>query len=242
MKHCKKLICCFAITISLLLGQMNPYPALCADICSYDDDYAVINEPPAPLMLGDADRDGRVTTMDALIVMRCVMGIAGGIDGLGTVCADVDCDGEMYATDALLILRTRMGLSVFSGSRKVDFLNSLFCQMGKPYVLGGSGPDVFDCSGLAYYCLNEAGYQIGRRTAAAYAANDAWQRIDGIGRLEPGDLMFFKTPNDEKVSHMGVYIGDNMLIHASYSQQKIVIATMTSWFVTNFYCGRRVDF
>lgn len=242
MMFLRKTVCYFTAAIFLMLTLISPCVAAHAEAYPYDDNYAVINDPPATLLIGDADRDGRVTTMDALVVMRYVMGIANDIDGLGFACSDVDCDGNVYATDALLILRARMGLSIFTGSRKVDFLNSLFQQMGKPYVRGGSGPDVFDCSGLAYYCLNESGYPIGRWTAAAYAGNEDWVRIGIIGELKPGDLMFFKTSSDTNVSHMGVYIGDDMLIHASYSQQKVVIATMTSWFVTNFYCGRRVDF
>mgnify|MGYP001519132949 CR=1 FL=1 len=58
-------------------------------------------------------------------------------------------------------------------------------------MFGSSGPDSFDCSGLVYYCLRQAGLNIGRLNAAGYSNYAGWQRIDGKENLIRGDLVFF---------------------------------------------------
>lgn len=205
-----------------------------------DDVKAVIDEPPAPLVSGDADRNGTVDTIDAMLALR--MSMDGEPDcALTGVCIDVDKDMAITASDALIIFRSILLEEQLPQNRKIDFLNSLFEQMGKPYVWGGSGPDSFDCSGLVYYCLNQAGYSISRQTAASYAENEAWERINSISELEVGDLMFFRQADESSISHVGIYIGNNMLIHASYSNGRVLITTITNWYTTNFRWGRRVD-
>ena len=76
---------------------------------------------------------------------------------------------------------------------------------------GGSGPDVFDCSGLVYYCLNQAGYTISRQSAAMYAANADWDYIESIDELTAGDLMFFMQAGESRITHVGVYIGNGLI-------------------------------
>lgn len=162
-------------------------------------------------------------------------------DALAGVCADVDKDMAITSSDALIIFRSILLEEQLPQNRKIDFINSLFEQMGKPYVWGGSGPDSFDCSGLVYYCLNQAGYSISRRTAASYAENEDWEWVNSISELEVGDLMFFRQADEVSISHVGIYIGNNMLIHASYSNGRVLITTITNWYNTNFRWGRRVD-
>lgn len=203
---------------------------------------AVIDEPPAVLVNGDVNRNGTVDIVDAMLALRMSMNENDNDDPLIAVCADVDGDRAVTAADALIIFRNIVSETELPQNRRLNFLNSLFEQMGKPYVYGGSGPDEFDCSGLVYYCLNQAGYSISRRTAASYAANENWERISSISELEAGDLMFFRQADESNISHVGIYIGNNMLIHASYSNGRVVIATTTNWFTTNFRWGRRVDF
>ena len=120
------------------------------------------------------------------------------------------------------------------------FIELLHAQLGKPYVLGHSGPDSFDCSGLVYYCLRNAGVNIGRLNAAGYAAYEQWTRVDSIAELQIGDLMFFYNTDYSRISHVGVYIGNNRFIHASSSAGCVVISSVGTWCHTYFGWGRRV--
>lgn len=205
-----------------------------------DDGKAIIDEPPALLVNGDVDRNGTVDVIDAMLALRMSINEVPD-DALIEVCTDVDGDMVVTSSDALIIFRSIVLEEQLPQSRKINFINSLFEQMGKPYVWGGSGPDSFDCSGLVYYCLNQSGYSIDRWTAASYAANDDWEMINSISELEVGDLMFFRQADESSISHVGIYIGNNMLIHASYSNGRVLIATITNWYMTNFRWGRRVN-
>ncbi|ACZ90758.1 NlpC/P60 family protein [Streptosporangium roseum] len=79
-------------------------------------------------------------------------------------------------------------------------------HIGKPYVWGADGPSAFDCSGLVYYTLNQAGIKIGDTTAAGYQASG--QPI--TPPPQPGDIVFFGDP----ATHVGIYAGEGKMIHA----------------------------
>ncbi|NUW36961.1 C40 family peptidase [Nonomuraea sp. SMC257] len=87
-----------------------------------------------------------------------------------------------------------------------DIVNAARQHLGKPYIWGANGPSAFDCSGLVYYAMNQAGIKVGDATAESY-------RLSGnavTGPPQPGDLVFFGQP----ATHIGIYIGDGQMIHA----------------------------
>ncbi|SFB84587.1 NlpC/P60 family protein [Streptomyces aidingensis] len=79
-------------------------------------------------------------------------------------------------------------------------------QLGKPYVWGATGPNSYDCSGLTQAAWRAAGVELPRVT---YDQVNAGTRISRDAML-PGDLVFFYSD----ISHVGIYIGDGMMIHA----------------------------
>ncbi len=85
--------------------------------------------------------------------------------------------------------------------------------LGTPYVWGGSTPETgFDCSGYVCWVLNESGWNVGRTTA-----NGLWQQATKISEAEakPGDLVFFEGTYDTPgASHVGIYVGNGMMISA----------------------------
>jgi peptidoglycan hydrolase-like protein with peptidoglycan-binding domain len=111
-------------------------------------------------------------------------------------------------------------------------------QVGKPYALGTQGPETFDCSGLAYYAMTQAGFSVTRMSAAAYFTNSAWASVGGIASLQKGDLIFFRSETSSSITHMGIYIGDNQFVHASSGQAKVMVSTLTTYW-TNLYMGAR---
>jgi len=113
-------------------------------------------------------------------------------------------------------------------------------QLGKKYILGNEGPNSFDCSGLVYYCLKQAGSNRGRYNAAGYSKVSDWTKISKIGDLQRGDLIFFYNNSYSKVGHVGIYIGNGMMIDASSSNGKVVKRSCTtSYWKSHFVCGRR---
>lgn len=108
-------------------------------------------------------------------------------------------------------------------------------QLGKPYVLGGKGPDVFDCSGLVYYCLNQSGYEIEYMTSGGWA-DSSFETIENMSDLKRGDILCFK-------GHVGIYLGDSLMLDASSSQGKVRISSdigKTAYWLNNFLYGKRV--
>lgn len=113
-------------------------------------------------------------------------------------------------------------------------------QLGDPYRLGREGPDSFDCSGLVYYCLKQAGSSRGRYNAAGYSQVSDWEKISSMNDLEKGDLIFFWNSAKTKVGHVGIYIGSGMMIDASSSNGKVVKRSCTtSYWKKMFVCARR---
>ena len=85
--------------------------------------------------------------------------------------------------------------------------------LGTPYVWGGSSPETgFDCSGYVCWVLSQSGWDVGRTTA-----NGLWQQSAKVSEHEakPGDLVFFEGTYDTPgASHVGLYVGDGMMISA----------------------------
>jgi cell wall-associated NlpC family hydrolase len=89
-------------------------------------------------------------------------------------------------------------------------LDWAFSELGKTYVWGGTGPDVFDCSGLTQFVWGNAGVSIPR----VAADQDAWTIPVPLSQLMPGDLVFFGTTG---IEHVGIYIGDGLMINAPHT-------------------------
>ena len=115
-------------------------------------------------------------------------------------------------------------------------------QLGDPYVKGAKGPDSFDCSGLAYYCMKSAGLSVSRTSAKNYAAKSSWKKIEKISDLKKGDLIFWRSDSSSTVSHVGICTGGGGFIHASSSKGEVCrssFGSSSSYWVRNFVCGRR---
>ena len=109
-------------------------------------------------------------------------------------------------------------------------------QVGKPYVWGANGPDSFDCSGLVRYVYKNAlGKDIPRVSEDQSKVGQAVSREN----LQPGDLVFFDTMDKGKVSHVGMYIGNNEFIHAANSKKGVIKSTLTGYYDKKFINARR---
>ncbi len=113
-------------------------------------------------------------------------------------------------------------------------------QLGDPYILGKSGPDSFDCSGLVYYCLRQVNVYTRRLNAAGLSKTSSWTKITDIDNVKRGDLLFFKSDDSSTIGHVGIYIGGGEMIDASSANGKVVRrSAKSSYWRRNFVVARR---
>ena len=162
---------------------------------------------------------------------------------------------DSFAKEKAEILNGELS-EYFSNSKLLKYAME---EYGKPYVYGAEGPDKFDCSGFTSYVYKKAGIDIPRTSAEQAKVGDYVDKDD----LQSGDLVFFDTrskyssiPEEEedelfeetykrdylvptKVTHVGIYIGDDSFIHASSNSHKIIIAKLNSDYFSSRYCLAR---
>lgn len=91
-----------------------------------------------------------------------------------------------------------------------------------PYRWGSNGPKNFDCSGFVNYIYqNKANIDLPRISSDISKIGPSKTRD-----LQIGDLVFFKTTKKERISHVGIYIGNGKFIHASSGKKKVVVSTL----------------
>lgn len=108
--------------------------------------------------------------------------------------------------------------------------------LGVPYVWGGSTPGGFDCSGFTQYVLNLSGISIPRTTTEQYTVGTYVAKSN----LQPGDLVFLQNTYRAGISHVGIYIGDGKMIHASSSKGVVTSDLSSSYYVQHYYGARRI--
>ncbi len=104
-------------------------------------------------------------------------------------------------------------------------------QIGKPYRWGGAGPHSYDCSGLAMTAWRHAGVRLPHRADLQYRVIP---RKVPIGRLRPGDLVFFSG-----AGHVGIYVGHGRFIHAPHTGTVVQRGTLTGWRRRAFFGAAR---
>lgn len=108
--------------------------------------------------------------------------------------------------------------------------------IGRPYVWGGVGAPGLDCSGFTCRVFAEAGYAIPRVSRDQARVGQSVP----LTRIAPGDLLFF-AEDGAPISHVGIYLGDGEMVHASSGRGEVVVDTLRRrWFSQNLVSARRV--
>ncbi len=126
--------------------------------------------------------------------------------------------------------------AVPSDEAEQQVLNTAAKYLGVPYHWGGTTPSGFDCSGFVQYVYRECGYNITRTT---YTQWDNDGQYVSRSNLEPGDLVYFGSPGSP--SHVGLYVGDGMMIHAPSTGKVIQYTSIDSdYYSSRFIGGKRI--
>ncbi|HHX68711.1 MAG: NlpC/P60 family protein [Miniphocaeibacter sp.] len=118
-------------------------------------------------------------------------------------------------------------------------VNSAYGYVGSRYVYGSADPSTgFDCSGLTYYLYKtHAGITLHRNSAAQ--ASNGYQVSKS--NLKPGDLLFFATSGGKNISHVGIYVGNGKMVHASTPATGVKVDDINSnYYVNNYVTARRI--
>ena len=124
------------------------------------------------------------------------------------------------------------------GTEGAEVVKAALTKVGSPYVMGAKGPNKFDCSGLAYWAINQVDPELGSKmyTNAAGQAKLCIEHGKAVGRseLQPGELIFWQNLNCPgcgrwyEVHHVGIYVGDGKAIEASSSKGRVVVRDLWS--------------
>lgn len=106
-------------------------------------------------------------------------------------------------------------------------LQFAFAQIGKPYRYGGTGPGVWDCSGLTQAAWRAAGVNLPRTTTQQWAWG-ANRRVP-MDAIQPGDLLFSNS-----LGHVGVYVGGGKMVHAPRTGDVVKITTLAAYGMHRF--------
>ena len=112
--------------------------------------------------------------------------------------------------------------------------------LGYKYVYGGTSPSTgFDCSGFTYYVYKHFGYTLSRSSVSQATNGTKVEKKD----LQPGDLVIYKNKSLTRIGHVGIYIGDNKMIHASEPGVGVIITDIDSKahkYPQRYVMGRRI--
>lgn len=108
--------------------------------------------------------------------------------------------------------------------------------IGSPYVNGATGPESFDCSGFIYFIARKsARVQLPRSSHAIY------RFVEHIpdDEIETGDLLFFSASSSGRITHVGLYIGEDKMIHAASDGPKtgVIVSSRNERYWKTHYVG-----
>ncbi len=107
-------------------------------------------------------------------------------------------------------------------------------KLGAPYVYSAGGPDAFDCSGFTRWAWLQLGVELPHNSGAQ------WAMVDPIPleELQPGDLLFNWGFGGGGPDHVGIYVGDGIMIHAPNSSGVVRYDSIDWWTGATTRAGR----
>ncbi len=120
----------------------------------------------------------------------------------------------------------------YGSEKRRELVRTANRYRGAPYRYGGNTPRGFDCSGFVGYVYERNGISLPRTAGEQYHEG---RRIPQE-RLRPGDLVFFQTSR-ERISHVGIYTGNDRFIHAPRQGKRVGYASLSNPYWHRRYRG-----
>lgn len=145
----------------------------------------------------------------------------------------VNCQEDSSETEYLTSYTAQETLSLRSA-----ILNCAKQYIGVPYVTGGETPRGFDCSGFTCYVFGKAGVELNRSVYYQLGQGVIVAREE----LQCGDLVIFSNTGSSGgfASHIGIYIGNDQIIHASASRGIAIDSLSAPYYTQHYQCARRI--
>ncbi len=133
--------------------------------------------------------------------------------------------------------KTKAPQNTFSRASSSSVVQAAYRNLGARYVWGASRPGAFDCSGFTMYVMRQFGVSLPHSSSAQFRMGRSVSR----GNLQAGDLVFFSSGTRGVVGHVGVYIGNGRMIHASTPSTGVIVSSINeSYFAARYLGARRV--
>lgn len=110
-------------------------------------------------------------------------------------------------------------------------INTAMKKVGSSYVFGANGPTVFDCSGFAQWVYAQNGKSLPRSSSAQYAATAR------TSTPHKGDLVFFKNTYKPGISHVGIYLGNGMMVEAANKRLGVKVSSLSGSYYKRHFAG-----
>lgn len=146
--------------------------------------------------------------------------------------AQPNAERESQLDYTLNYLEQSIGFPVPEGAR-LDLYDTVVTWLGTPYRFAGNNERGIDCSGFVnILCSRVYGVNPGARSST-----DMYERVDHIDRddLREGDLLFFRI-HRRRISHVGLYLGNNRFVHASTSRG-VIISSLDEPYYKRYFAG-----
>jgi cell wall-associated NlpC family hydrolase len=177
---------------------------------------AVAKTEQAELAATDAETRAAVAELDAARIANDVANAHAEMgrqislvqERLGKLTAD---EFALYASEGF----TDYPIDLVGDTIGIRALRAALTRQGAPYIWGAEGPGTFDCSGLVLWAYHQAGIDLPR-----VSFDQARAGVPVVAGLLPGDLIALYSP----VSHIGIYVGNGLFVHAPQSGDVVKVA------------------
>jgi peptidoglycan DL-endopeptidase LytE len=116
-----------------------------------------------------------------------------------------------------------------------NVVQAAYRNLGARYVYGASRPGGFDCSGFTMYVMRQFGVSLPHSSSAQSRMGRSVSRSN----LQPGDLVFFSRGTQGVIGHVGLYIGNGRMIHASTPSTGVIVSSLSEPYYASRYLGAR---
>lgn len=154
------------------------------------------------------------------------------------VAAGVPAAKKVPAAPKLKAASTSVGVdrNIPGSSRGVQAARVALRYVGSRYVWGGASPRGFDCSGLVLYAYRQVGLRLPHKAASQFSTRYG-ARINSIGALKTGDIVFFRNTAGRGITHVSLYVGGGRMVTANSPRTGVQLQRINTRYWRSHFAG-----